>query len=77
MVKAVMDQLITYGQVKRGIVGIKLRDLTPEEAESFMFSIRAPRFSTLVLAIGESCFRHYRLTSCTLSLKRTLNLGRK
>jgi serine protease Do len=34
MVKAVMDQLITYGEVKRGIVGIKLRDITPEEAES-------------------------------------------
>jgi Do/DeqQ family serine protease len=34
MVKAVMDQLITYGEVKRGIVGIKLRDVTPEEAES-------------------------------------------
>jgi Do/DeqQ family serine protease len=34
MVKAVMDQLITYGEVKRGVVGIKLRDLTPEAAES-------------------------------------------
>lgn len=34
MVKAVMSQLITYGEVKRGVVGIKLRDLTPEEAES-------------------------------------------
>jgi Do/DeqQ family serine protease len=34
MVKAVMDQLITYGEVKRGIVGIKLRDLTPEAAKS-------------------------------------------
>jgi serine protease Do/serine protease DegQ len=34
MVKAVMAQLITYGEVKRGIVGIKLRDLTPEAAES-------------------------------------------
>jgi Do/DeqQ family serine protease len=34
MVKAVMDQLITYGEVKRGVVGIKLRDVTPEEAES-------------------------------------------
>ncbi len=34
MVKAVMDQLITYGEVKRGIVGIKMRDVTPEEAES-------------------------------------------
>jgi serine protease Do/serine protease DegQ len=34
MVKAVMTQLITYGEVKRGVVGIKLRDLTPEAAES-------------------------------------------
>jgi len=34
MVKAVMNQLITYGAVKRGVVGIKLRDLTPEEVES-------------------------------------------
>ncbi|MGO9992226.1 MAG: Do family serine endopeptidase [Steroidobacteraceae bacterium] len=34
MVKAVMDQIITYGEVKRGVVGIKLRDLTPEAAES-------------------------------------------
>jgi serine protease Do/serine protease DegQ len=34
MVKAVVDQIITYGEVKRGVVGIKLRDLTPEAAES-------------------------------------------
>jgi Do/DeqQ family serine protease len=34
MVKAVMEQLITYGEVKRGIVGIKLRDVPPESAES-------------------------------------------
>lgn len=34
MVKAVMDQIITYGEVKRGVVGIKLRDLTPEAAEA-------------------------------------------
>jgi hypothetical protein len=34
MVRAVMDQLITYGEVKRGMVGIKLRDVTPEAAES-------------------------------------------
>ena len=34
MVKAVMEQLITYGEVKRGIVGIKLRDLTPAAAKS-------------------------------------------
>jgi Do/DeqQ family serine protease len=34
MVKAVMEQLITYGEVKRGVVGIQLRDMTPEAAES-------------------------------------------
>jgi Do/DeqQ family serine protease len=34
MVKAVMEQLITYGEVKRGVVGIKLRDLSPEAVES-------------------------------------------
>jgi serine protease Do/serine protease DegQ len=34
MVKAVIQQLIAYGEVKRGVVGIKLRDVTPEEAES-------------------------------------------
>jgi Do/DeqQ family serine protease len=34
MVKAVMGQLVTYGEVKRGVVGIKLRDLTTEAAES-------------------------------------------
>ena len=34
MVKAVMQQLITYGAVKRGALGIKLGDVTTEEAES-------------------------------------------
>jgi Do/DeqQ family serine protease len=34
MVKAVMEQLITYGEVKRGVVGIQLRDMSPEAAES-------------------------------------------
>ena len=34
MVKAVMEQLITFGEVKRGIVGIKLRDVPPEAAGS-------------------------------------------
>jgi len=32
MVKAVMQQLITYGAVKRGALGIRLADLTPEQA---------------------------------------------
>ncbi len=34
MVKAVMQQLITYGSVKRGALGIKLSDVSPEEAET-------------------------------------------
>jgi Do/DeqQ family serine protease len=34
MVKAVMQQLITYGAVKRGALGIKLGDVSAEEAES-------------------------------------------
>src|ERR1700683_2816520 len=34
MVKAVMDQLITYGEVKRGIVGLKFGGLTPEAGGS-------------------------------------------
>jgi S1-C subfamily serine protease len=34
MVKAVMQQLITYGAVKRGALGIKLSDVRPEEAET-------------------------------------------
>jgi Do/DeqQ family serine protease len=34
MVKAVMQQLITYGAVKRGALGIKLGDVSVERAES-------------------------------------------
>ena len=34
MVKAVMQQLITYGAVKRGALGIKLGEVSAEEAES-------------------------------------------
>src|SRR5580704_2688450 len=34
MVKAVMQQLITYGAVKRGALGIKLSDVSPGEAET-------------------------------------------
>src|SRR6202140_3418371 len=35
MVKGVMDQLIKYGQVKRGILGVQLYNLTPEIAKEF------------------------------------------
>ncbi len=34
MVKAVMTQLIQYGEVKRGMLGVQLRSLTPAIAES-------------------------------------------
>jgi len=34
MVKAVMQQLITYGAVKRGALGIKVSEVSAEEAES-------------------------------------------
>ncbi len=34
MVKAVMQQLITYGEVKRGALGIRLGDVSPDRAES-------------------------------------------
>src|SRR4030095_996432 len=34
MVKAVMSQLIQYGEVKRGILGVQLRNMTPAIAES-------------------------------------------
>jgi len=38
MVKSVMDQLVKYKVVKRGRLGIGLRDLTPELAQSFGLS---------------------------------------
>jgi serine protease Do/serine protease DegQ len=35
MVKGVMEQLIKYGQVKRGILGVSLYNVTPEIAKEF------------------------------------------
>jgi S1-C subfamily serine protease len=35
MVKGVMDQLIKYGQVKRGVLGVQLYDVTPDIAKEF------------------------------------------
>jgi serine protease Do/serine protease DegQ len=35
MVKGVMDQLIRYGQVKRGILGVNIYNVTPEIAKEF------------------------------------------
>jgi serine protease Do/serine protease DegQ len=38
MVKGVMDQLIKYGQVKRGILGVNIYNVTPEIAKEFGLS---------------------------------------
>ncbi len=35
MVRGVMDQLIKYGQVKRGILGVNIYNVTPEVAKEF------------------------------------------
>jgi len=38
MVKGVMDQLIKYGQVKRGVLGVQLYNVTPDIAKEFGLS---------------------------------------
>ena len=35
MVKSVMDQLVKYGQVKRGVLGVNIYDVTPDVAKEF------------------------------------------
>ncbi len=35
MVRAVVDQLIEYGEVRRGVLGVYIQDLTPELANAF------------------------------------------
>ena len=35
MVKGVMDQLIKYGQVKRGVLGVSIYSVTPDIAKEF------------------------------------------
>jgi serine protease Do/serine protease DegQ len=35
MVKGVMDQLIKYGEVKRGVLGVNIYDVTPDIAKEF------------------------------------------
>ena len=35
MVKSVMDQLIRFGQVKRGVLGVNIYDVTPDIAKEF------------------------------------------
>src|ERR1700721_3048925 len=38
MVKGVMDQLIKYGQVKRGVLGVNIYNVTPDIAKGFGLS---------------------------------------
>jgi serine protease DegQ len=38
MVKGVMDQLIKYGQVKRGVLGVNIYNVTPDIAKEFGLS---------------------------------------
>ncbi len=35
MVKSVMDQLVKYGKVKRGVLGVNIYDVTPDVAKEF------------------------------------------
>ena len=35
MVKSIMDQLIKYGEVKRGVLGVNIYDVTPDVAKEF------------------------------------------
>jgi len=37
MAKSVMEQVIAYGEVKRGRIGVQVQDLTPELAEGLGF----------------------------------------
>ena len=40
MVKASMDQILKYGEVKRGMLGILIQDLTPDLAQAFQLDDR-------------------------------------
>jgi serine protease Do/serine protease DegQ len=35
MVKGVMDQIVTYGEVKRGVLGVIIYDVTPDVAKEY------------------------------------------
>jgi Do/DeqQ family serine protease len=35
MARSIMDQLVTFGSVSRGLLGVNIRDLTPELAETY------------------------------------------
>ncbi|RDI48793.1 Do family serine endopeptidase [Aquicella lusitana] len=49
MAKSVMDQLIEYGNVKRGVLGIGAQDITPELANAFNLEIEKGAAVTQVL----------------------------
>ncbi len=49
MAKSVMDQLIKYGDVKRGLLGIGAQDITPELANAFNLNITRGAAITQVL----------------------------
>ncbi len=46
MVRNVMDQLIKYGQVKRGVLGVQLYNVTSDIAKEFLFGMRLGLFGT-------------------------------
>ncbi|SRR5579883_2051921 len=49
MAKSVMDQLIAYGNVKRGVLGIGAQDVSPELADAFHLGDAKGAVVTLVL----------------------------
>jgi serine protease Do len=49
MVKSVMNQLIQYGNVKRGVLGIGVQDITPDLANAFNVSLTNGAAVTQVL----------------------------
>ncbi|MEO5340258.1 MAG: DegQ family serine endoprotease [Magnetococcus sp. MYC-9] len=40
MARRIMEQLVQYGEVRRGVLGIQSQDLTPELAEAFAIGVR-------------------------------------
>ena len=48
LVKKVIDDLLEFGQVQRGILGIQIRDLTPELAEAEQISLISGVFISYV-----------------------------
>ena len=50
--RQVLDALVRHGQVTRGWIGVELRDLTPEFADSFGLSLKSGALVTGVLQDG-------------------------